>query len=257
MPAQYAWADGIISAGGSTCWEWLHAGLPGAIVTIAANQLPIVQALTETRRAALPLGWFQKFAPDVQGPFLAAWLETPESVTDQDAARSVIDGYGTHRVASFVRGSRLTVRRAQASDCDLYFAWANDAEVRKNSFSPSLIPYEDHVKWFFKRLKVPNSRLLVGFDFNGNPVGQVRFDFKEQRNAWIVDISVDPNCRGKGVGKNLMAEGLNWLRVCNEANTLVEAEVLDSNPGSMQLFERNGFEMKRFEEGFVSYRKTV
>lgn len=28
MPAQYAWAHGIISAGGSTCWEWIRAGLP-------------------------------------------------------------------------------------------------------------------------------------------------------------------------------------------------------------------------------------
>ena len=102
MPAQYAWADGIISAGGSTCWEWLYVGLPGAIVTIAENQLPIVKALTETRRTAISLGWFQKLAADARGSSLATWLEAPRSVADQDAAEALIDGFGAFRVSEFL-----------------------------------------------------------------------------------------------------------------------------------------------------------
>ncbi|MDB4276257.1 UDP-2,4-diacetamido-2,4,6-trideoxy-beta-L-altropyranose hydrolase, partial [Akkermansiaceae bacterium] len=77
MPDQLAWADGIISAGGSTCWEWLHAGLPGAIVTIAENQIPIVHALTESRKAALALGWPHDFSSPTD---LSAWLADPNSV---------------------------------------------------------------------------------------------------------------------------------------------------------------------------------
>ncbi|NBB79889.1 MAG: hypothetical protein GVY36_10655 [Verrucomicrobia bacterium] len=107
MPGQYAWADGIISAGGSTCWEWLHAGLPGAIVTIAQNQLPIVRALTETRRAALPLGWFREFEAQVQGRSLAEWIEAPRTTTDQDAAQSLIDGLGAARVAEFLLSRKM------------------------------------------------------------------------------------------------------------------------------------------------------
>jgi spore coat polysaccharide biosynthesis predicted glycosyltransferase SpsG len=98
MPEQYAWADGIISAGGSTCWEWLYYGLPGAVVTIAENQLPIIKSLAETRQAALSLGWFNEagYAEKVQ--CLADWLETPALICHQDYAQSLIDGRGADRV---------------------------------------------------------------------------------------------------------------------------------------------------------------
>jgi len=104
MPEQYAWADGIISAGGSTCWEWLYLGLPGAIVTIADNQLPIVQALTEQRQAALPLGWFNDFNTNVPCAELESWLKDPSSIVDSNVAYGLIDGLGAERVCQFLAG---------------------------------------------------------------------------------------------------------------------------------------------------------
>lgn len=104
MPEQYAWADGIISAGGSTCWEWLYFGLPGAIVTIADNQLPIVKALSKTRRAALSLGWFCKCDQNAKLKSVRAWLDSPASIIDQTEACSMINGMGSLRVASFLMG---------------------------------------------------------------------------------------------------------------------------------------------------------
>ena len=100
MPEQYAWADGIISAGGSTCWEWLYLGLPGAIVTIADNQLPIVQALTESRKAALPLGWFNDSAFGANTKQLSQWIDAPSEVCDVQVAGHLIDGRGADRVAA-------------------------------------------------------------------------------------------------------------------------------------------------------------
>jgi len=98
MPVQYAWADGIISAGGSTCWEWLHLRLPGAIVTIADNQLPIVRALTEVRNIAVSLGCFRGFNNDIKGRLLLRWLESPGSTVDRAEAESVVDALGAFRV---------------------------------------------------------------------------------------------------------------------------------------------------------------
>lgn len=45
MPSQYQWADGVISAGGSTCYEWMRFGLSAAILCIADNQREIINAL--------------------------------------------------------------------------------------------------------------------------------------------------------------------------------------------------------------------
>lgn len=100
MPEQYAWADGIISAGGSTCWEWLYLGLPGAIVTIADNQLPIVKALAESREAALPLGWFNSSTFGANAKQLSKWIDTPALVCDAQVAGQLIDGRGADRVAA-------------------------------------------------------------------------------------------------------------------------------------------------------------
>jgi spore coat polysaccharide biosynthesis predicted glycosyltransferase SpsG len=100
MPEQYAWADGIISAGGSTCWEWLYFGLPAAVVTIAENQLPIVRALTESHKAALPLGWFNDEAFMRENKRLAKWIENPALVCPQVSTLSLIDGRGGDRIAA-------------------------------------------------------------------------------------------------------------------------------------------------------------
>lgn len=101
MAQQYEWADGVISAGGSTCWEWLYYGLPAAIVTLANNQLPIIQALTNKRKVALSLG-------DLRDPNtinfsdVESWLNAPDSILDRELAKTLIDGFGAELVCDFL-----------------------------------------------------------------------------------------------------------------------------------------------------------
>ena len=100
MPAQYTWADGIISAGGSTCWEWLNAGLPGAIVIIAQNQEPIARAICDDHGAALSLGWFHNVQEKAE--VLSSWLQDPSQAANPGKARNIIDGKGADRVAALL-----------------------------------------------------------------------------------------------------------------------------------------------------------
>ena len=44
----------------------------------------------------------------------------------------------------------LYLRKADFKDCDVLFNWANDDEVRKNSFNQNKILYGDHIVWFNK-----------------------------------------------------------------------------------------------------------
>ena len=253
MPEQYAWADGIISAGGSTCWEWLYLGLPGAIVTIADNQLPIVEALTESRHAALPLGWFNDSAFDANAKQLSKWIDAPAEVCEAQVAVGIIDGFGADRVASFLYGSKVMVREAKLEDSDQYFVWANNPEVRKNSFSHDPISKDSHAKWFSKRISASDSRLLVVADFEGNDLGQVRFDFDEQKQGWIVDFSIDSSCRGGGYGTTALLEALFWIRQRHQGRLLILAYVLDMNPASKSIFNGLGFKQIGTSDNFSSY----
>lgn len=104
MAQQYEWADGVISAGGSTCWEWLYFGLPAAIVTLAKNQLPIVQALTNRRRVALSLGDLRDSNASIISD-VESWLNAPDSILDSGLVRTLIDGYGAEHVCDFLTGN--------------------------------------------------------------------------------------------------------------------------------------------------------
>ena len=107
MAPMYEWADAVISAGGSTCWEWLAYGLPGAVVTIAENQEPIVKELND-KQLALSLGWFTEADSGEWGSKVYEWLNNLHEFADYSARRHVVDCKGAARVAALLDG-KLTI----------------------------------------------------------------------------------------------------------------------------------------------------
>lgn len=253
MVAQYDWADGIISAGGTTCWEWLHAGIPGAIVTIADNQRPIVEALTVCRSAALQLGWPVNFSKTKYKRQLKSWLEHPESVINRDEAFSVIDGYGADRAAGILSGLPFTLRTAKMSDCEQYLKWANDPLVRECSFSPDNINPANHLEWFKHQLGSPHACLLIACDIGKRPIGQVRFNFKTVEHAWTIDVSVGKPYRMKRLSRPILLEALNWMSIHHGSGIEIHADVLHANAASKRLFESCGFIEARKCKSFSTY----
>ena len=72
----------------------------------------------------------------------------------------------------------LSYRFANLDDADLYYEWANDAEVRKNSFNCEKIKYEDHLDWFTDKL-ANKKNLFILFLLSDLPAGQVRIELLE------------------------------------------------------------------------------
>lgn len=96
MVACYQWAEGVISAGGSTCYEWGLFGLPGAVVTLADNQELIVRGLVDAGYA-IDLGRVSDAQCEEWSCQLGSWLRR-KSVTESDPSRSIVDGQGAIRV---------------------------------------------------------------------------------------------------------------------------------------------------------------
>src|SRR2546430_6681210 len=69
----------------------------------------------------------------------------------------------------------LVWREARMADADVLWRWTNDRETRRNSFTTSAIPYEQHVAWLAERLGSDATRIWI-FSDGDVPVGQVRFD---------------------------------------------------------------------------------
>ncbi len=275
MPQQYQWADGIVSAAGSSCFEWMYYGLRAAIVAIADNQLPIYRELTRDN-IAIGMGMvagltvppaaesdalgFDALGFDTLDFDTVARTSLTRFIRELDAGRlsverfrHLVDGHGADRLAAEL-DTGIWLRPATSHDRERYFQWANDPIVRQNSLCDDEIKWTGHCEWFARQLASHRVHLLVAIR-NDQPVGQIRFTSRET-NDWEVAFSVAPEARGSGVGKQLLQLGTAWMtdRGCGPLTATVKA----TNRASARCFERLGWQgMPSKESELLRFRMAV
>ena len=239
MPSMYEWADAVISAGGSTCWEWLSYGLPGAVVTIADNQEPLIKEFLN-RDLALCLGWFTDFNLDEWKTSLENCLLGREVFACFESRRHIIDANGAARVAALFADG-LWCRPAELNDIKQYFDWANDPVVRANGFHSDQLVWTNHCAWFKKILKTPHAYLYIVSNVNNEKIGQVRLT-PDPTGYLEIGFSLDALFRGRGVGLNMLSLALKQA-VDHHPNILgFIARVKKENKPSAKIFLQLGFE---------------
>lgn len=133
---------------------------------------------------------------------------------------------------------KLFLKNAAASDVDLIYGWANDDDARRFSFNSRKIPYEDHCRWFEKKLSSPDSHIFILMK-NETPIGQCRLDFDGAEA--LISYFIDKNYRNNGYGKAL----LRLIREKTKADftqiKTLRAEVLNGNTASMKVFLALGY----------------
>src|SRR5215203_31296 len=133
----------------------------------------------------------------------------------------------------------LSFRKATQADMMLYFEWANDADVRKQSYHTSAISLEDHKGWFLKKLS-DNDCLMLLFENEAKlPVGQVRFQ-KENEKVYVIGISIAKEFRGKGLAATILSMASDHFLSIFPGNSIY-AYIKTSNTESMRSFAKAGF----------------
>jgi UDP-2,4-diacetamido-2,4,6-trideoxy-beta-L-altropyranose hydrolase len=136
----------------------------------------------------------------------------------------------------FREREKLRLRAARADDAELFFVWANDQEVRRQSLRTDEIPWHTHQQWFRSKLENAHSRMFV-LEAESLPVGQVRFDFDGGEAR--IDYSIDVRFRGRGWGRCLISLGMG--RMTEREPLVFRADVKMSNAPSAAVFVRLGF----------------
>ena len=126
----------------------------------------------------------------------------------------------------------LICRKAKLADIKIYYRWANDPEVRKNSLNTKIISWATHKSWFQKKLKNKNSVLYI-FKKNNNTLGQVRFD-KAKQNVKI-SYSIDRKFRRKGYGSKILIQAIKKYK--SKFKITLVAIVKFKNIGSIKIFQ--------------------
>jgi RimJ/RimL family protein N-acetyltransferase len=131
----------------------------------------------------------------------------------------------------------IALRPAAPDDCAMVWAWANDALVRASSFHPDFIPWEDHQRWFRRKLDDAHCQYMIVLE-DAQPVGQLRFE--ACGGSAVVHISLSPHVRGRGVGGAALGLACPLVRVGTGVGRIV-AHVKPDNVASLRMFMKAGF----------------
>lgn len=250
LPSVAVAHDLVISASGTSVWDFACMGVPMALICVTDNQVAGYRAVLDAE-LAVGLG-----EPPHDGLLerlgaLETVLHAP-LVLDQlrDRGRTLVDGLGAWRIVSaweqllavsmepeVVRP--LVARPATLLDADLLFEWRNDVGTRSGSRSPHEVSRDDHVAWLSRAVDSGERQLLVVED-EGCPVGTVRWDHLRGTD-WEVSITVAPEARRRGLGVPLLRAGEVALGGAIGGAARLVATVHQDNAASRRLFERAGY----------------
>ncbi|MCY6370411.1 GNAT family N-acetyltransferase [Clostridium ganghwense] len=147
----------------------------------------------------------------------------------------------------------IYLKKVCEEDCQLLFHWANDEQVRKNSFNNKEISYEEHIKWFNKKLKSTTCYMFILYD-EKIPVGQVRIDIED--TTAIIGYSISSDFRGKGYASKM----LEMLETEVKKNLLYIKKLI-ANVKFDNIFSRKIFKKLRYTEilkgDYIEYYKEI
>lgn len=144
-----------------------------------------------------------------------------------------------------IRKDKLSLREADIEDSEMLFNWANEINVRRNSINQEPIIWENHLKWFAKKLNDPETKFLI-LTSEGNLLGQIRIDLID--SYWNIDYSIDSQLRGKGLGKEIVRLLINKFE-----SYKFKATVKKQNKASINVFVNLGFKKMQIESNDFDY----
>lgn len=238
MPELMVWADMGISAGGTTCWELAYMGLPSLVIIAAKNQFPVAESLAAAS-VVENLGWHADLSTQAISDALMGLLESSEKrLSMSQNGRKVLDGKGVARVRKFMLKKDIILRRVRRDDCALLWNWANEPAVRAVSFSSESIPWVEHLRWFESKLSDTSCFFFLAVAREGTPIGQIRFDSKEQTAT--VSVSIGKQFRGHGYGPVAIEMASRKLFEISQVNR-INAYIRSDNKASKHAFIRAGY----------------
>lgn len=145
----------------------------------------------------------------------------------------------------------LSFRKPNIDDKQLYYIWANDQEVREQSYNSNPIDQATHIEWFESAIKNDAYSMYIFQDLDNNNVGQVRIQKQTDSNA-LIGISIDFKYRGKGYAKEMLILATDTFFKSNE-DFLINAYIKQTNLSSKFSFENAGFEFNDIVD-YENYR---
>jgi UDP-2,4-diacetamido-2,4,6-trideoxy-beta-L-altropyranose hydrolase len=238
----------ITSASG-IAYEYAAVGGALYIHKTADNQNALYHYLIKSELARP----FDVFSTEIDQPSI---LETIHLFKQRQ--RKVFDGKSGVRLKAIFTSLKLKtslkIRPVNSDDLSLLFSWANDPEVRKNSFNTASIPMEIHSNWFNIKLNNPGSKLYI-VEVQGQPAAHIRFELSG--HTAVISYLISDAFRGKGLGHEVLQKGVKELVKDTPAIKQIEGLVQKSNIASVRAFEKADFKLSTPDDLFPDAVKFI
>lgn len=129
--------------------------------------------------------------------------------------------------------------------------------IQDNNISYSIIPVEPYKKILTVDAEdyttfIDNPQKVIFFaDADGKPAGQIKLVPWWNKFAYIEELTVDTEFRGKGVGRALMIRAIEWAKQHNFPGLTLETQ--DNNVPACRFYEKCGFVLGGFD--LYAYKK--
>jgi UDP-2,4-diacetamido-2,4,6-trideoxy-beta-L-altropyranose hydrolase len=225
-------------------YEYLSVGGIVFLEQIADNQKDVIQYLTE-ERIAFRLEDIEKLSEiEIKYAF--------------EKSAQYFDGCSGERLKKVFRqhfdAKDLKVRRVESGDEQVIFEWANDLEVRRQSYNQQVIQWSSHQDWFQKKLIDKKSYYYI-FEMNSKPVAQIRFQVSGDEA--ILGYLAGNSIRSKGLGTSILAKGIEALIKESPKPLKIVGYVKKSNIASQRSFEKLSFLKEDANDYLDSYKYTI
>jgi len=137
----------------------------------------------------------------------------------------------------------IVLRPAESKDKCLLFKWFNNQDSLDIKIkTENKISFLIHERWFEERLKDKNTFIWIIEDNKKQPIGQIRFQYSEEK-YFDIDIYIVDRYRKLGVASKALK------RAENIFNTKpLRAIVKKNNYSSYLFFDRNGYSLDYEDE---------
>jgi UDP-MurNAc hydroxylase len=151
--------------------------------------------------------------------------------------------------------SQFRLNRATLADSAAVWQWRNDPQTKLMSITPGETSWEVHNKWYQAALASPDCYMYIGCISGTEKIGVCRFDVTAEKNAAEVSINLNPEYRGRGFSKKLLAASIRDFIRHHKKDLL--AKIKKINLVSIKCFSDCGFVFEKEDAEFMTYRKKI
>jgi spore coat polysaccharide biosynthesis predicted glycosyltransferase SpsG/RimJ/RimL family protein N-acetyltransferase len=221
-------SSAAIMSASTMCMEYASIGGALAIIRTAENQKFLYKGMVGCG-AALPVESMAGTSPEFFKSMMAKQLQ----LFDGNSGERLGKLFGELSIQH-----EISFTKASPEHLELTYEWASDPGVRAYSFNREPIGFEEHKKWYLSKIVQSDCIYLLG-RWGNEIVGSLRFDISGPEA--LISYLVSPKHHRKGLGRILLAKGLQYLAANNSHVQMVTGLVLPDNTASVRIFDRLGF----------------